>query len=113
VAKAVNRLLRRHGALWGDRYHARQLETPSEVRRALVFVLQNWKKHVPGARGLDPRSSAAWFDGWQTPPPPSRERRRCGPRAPSSRESAGGATGGSIPRSILGGCSASAMNALD
>jgi len=69
VAKAVNRLLRRHGAVWGDRYHARRLRTPSEVRRALVYVLQNWKRHVPGARGLDPRSSAAWFDGWQTPPP--------------------------------------------
>jgi putative transposase len=28
-------------------------------------VLNNWRKHVPGARGLDPRSSAAWFDGWR------------------------------------------------
>jgi hypothetical protein len=69
VAKAVNRVLSRHGAVWGDRYHARRLGTPSEVRRALVYVLQNWKKHVPGARGLDPRSSAAWFEGWQTLPP--------------------------------------------
>jgi hypothetical protein len=33
------------------------------VRNALVYVLQNWRKHVPGARGRDPRSSAAWFDG--------------------------------------------------
>ncbi len=69
VARAVNRALRRHGAVWGDRYHARRLRTPLEVRRALVYVLQNWKKHAPGARGLDPRSSAAWFEGWQTPPP--------------------------------------------
>jgi hypothetical protein len=34
------------------------------VRNALVYVLNNWKKHVFAARGLDPRSSAAWFDGW-------------------------------------------------
>jgi hypothetical protein len=29
-------------------------------------VLQNWRKHVPGARGLDARSSASWFTGWRT-----------------------------------------------
>jgi hypothetical protein len=33
------------------------------VRRCLVYVLANFKKHIPGARGLDPRSSAAWFAG--------------------------------------------------
>jgi hypothetical protein len=25
----------------------------------------NWAKHVPGASGADPCSSAAWFDGWK------------------------------------------------
>jgi REP element-mobilizing transposase RayT len=65
VAKAVNRVLGRRGRVWGDRYHARMLKTPREVRNALVYVLGNWRKHVPGARGLDPCSSAAWFDGWQ------------------------------------------------
>ncbi len=67
VAKAVNRTLHRHGAVWGDRYHARTLATPREVRNALVYVLNNWRKHVPGANGLDPRSSALWFAGWRTP----------------------------------------------
>jgi REP element-mobilizing transposase RayT len=67
VAKAINRVLGRRGAVWGDRYHARDLANPREVRNALVYVLQNWKKHVPGARGTDPRSSAAWFTGWRTP----------------------------------------------
>jgi putative transposase len=69
VAKSVNQLLGRRGAVWGDRYHARRLATPAEVRRALVYVLQNWRKHVAGARGLDPRSSAAWFEGWRMPVP--------------------------------------------
>jgi hypothetical protein len=68
VAKAVNRILGRHGAVWGDRYHAHLLRTPREVRNALIYVLNNWLKHVPGARGLDPRSSAEWFEGWSRLP---------------------------------------------
>jgi hypothetical protein len=30
-----------------------------------VYVLQNWRKHLPHARGVDPRSSARWFAGWR------------------------------------------------
>jgi hypothetical protein len=73
IAKTVNRVLGRKGAVWSGRYHARALTTPRAVRHALVYVLQNWKKHVPGARGLDPRSSAAWFSGWRNvkPTPPA------------------------------------------
>jgi len=69
VAKALNRILGRRGRVWGDRYHARLLRTPREVRNALIYVLANWKKHEPGAHGFDPRSSAAWFDGWKATPP--------------------------------------------
>ena len=52
VALAVNRALRRRGRVWSDRYHARALRTPREVRNGLVYVLANWKKHlrVPRAR---------------------------------------------------------------
>ena len=64
TAKAINRVLRRRGAVWAERYHAHALKTPREVRNALIYVLNNFRKHVPGARGLDPRSSAAWFTGW-------------------------------------------------
>jgi len=67
IAKRVNRVLGRHGRVWGDRFHARALRTPREVRNALVYVLQNWRKHMPGARGLDDRSSGRWFDGWRAP----------------------------------------------
>lgn len=66
VAKAINRTLDRHGTVWDDRYYARTLSTPREVRNALIYVLQNWRKHMRNARGLDARSSAAWFDGWRT-----------------------------------------------
>jgi hypothetical protein len=65
LAKTVNCVLGRRGRVWGDRYHARTLATPREVRNALVYVLNNWRKHVPRAEGLDPQSSAAWFDGWR------------------------------------------------
>ena len=36
--------------------------------RGLLYVLQNWKKHIRHVRGLDGRSSAAWFDGWAERP---------------------------------------------
>jgi hypothetical protein len=75
IAKAVNRALGRHGRVWGDRYHARLLRTPREVRNAFVYVLNNFRKHIRGARGLDPRSSARWFDGWRRAVGPASEPR--------------------------------------
>ena len=64
LAKAINRVLDLRGRIWGDRYHARALRTPREVRNALVYVLQNWKKHLSRVRGIDSRSSGPWFVGW-------------------------------------------------
>jgi REP element-mobilizing transposase RayT len=64
LARAVNRTLGLPGQVWGDRYHCRALETPREVRNALVYVLMNFKKHNRTlARAIDPFSSAPWFDG--------------------------------------------------
>jgi REP element-mobilizing transposase RayT len=68
VARAVNRRLRRRGRFWRDRYHARELRTPREVRHGIVYVLMNRKKHAPRVRGVDDRSSWYWFDGWKIPP---------------------------------------------
>ncbi|MGH7341437.1 MAG: transposase [Candidatus Rokuibacteriota bacterium] len=65
VAKAINRVLHRRGRVWADRYHAHILATPREVRNAFVHVLSNFKKHLRGVLGLDPRSSAVWFTGWR------------------------------------------------
>ena len=66
IAKAINRTLNRRGTVWADRYHSRMLSTPREVRHALVYVLQNWRKHLRGVRGVDPRSSGAWVTGWRS-----------------------------------------------
>jgi REP element-mobilizing transposase RayT len=69
TARAVNRALGRQGPLWKDRYHQREIRTPREVRLAIIYVLQNWMKHIDGACGFDPCSSAAaWFDGWSGHP---------------------------------------------
>ncbi len=66
LAHAVNGVLGRRGRVIGDRYHVRTLRTPREVKFALVYVLQNFKKHQPHApTALDPCSSAAWFDGFR------------------------------------------------
>ena len=67
IAKRVNRVLGRSGRVWQDRFHTRALRTPREMRNALVYVLHNWRKHIRGACGLDLRSSATWFTGWNTP----------------------------------------------
>lgn len=66
VARAINRALTRRGQVFADRYHARMLATPREVRNALVYVLQNWRKHGRSGAGVDPCSSAPSFDGWKS-----------------------------------------------
>jgi REP element-mobilizing transposase RayT len=38
LARTVNRVLDRRGQVWADRYHARALTTPREVRNALVYA---------------------------------------------------------------------------
>jgi putative transposase len=70
VARAINRALHRTGRVWSDRYHARALRTPREVRHGLVYVLMNFRKHLRHQPfGVDPCSSAPWFDGFRRPPP--------------------------------------------
>jgi hypothetical protein len=75
LAHAVNRVLGRRGRVWEDRFHGRALASPREVRRAIVYVLMNAKKHIASAPTVDPCSSAVSFTGWKTPagPAPPRE----------------------------------------
>lgn len=70
LALRLNRALRRKGAFWADRFHSRELVTTRDVRRALVYVLANYRKHVEGARpGVDPFSSGVWFRDWKESSP--------------------------------------------
>jgi hypothetical protein len=75
MARGLNRVHALRGPVWADRYHARILRTPREVRAVLVYVLGNWRHHG-GERYplgcIDPCSSAPWFDGFvETLLPPS------------------------------------------
>lgn len=73
LARSINQHLRRSGPLLAERYHARRLRTPREVRNALRYLLLNARHHAAErgqrlARGwIDPASSATWFDGWHAP----------------------------------------------
>jgi REP element-mobilizing transposase RayT len=66
-ARRLNGLVERKGAVFSDRYHARYLSSPAQVRRALCYVLNNWRRHREDGRSrrtTDPYSSADFFDGW-------------------------------------------------
>ena len=82
LARGINRALGRSGKLFVERYHARCLRSPREVRATLRYVLLNAHHHA-AERGerrswwADPYSSGAWFDGW---------RHRLCPREPWQRE---------------------------
>jgi REP element-mobilizing transposase RayT len=81
LARAVNRVFKRTGPVFQERYHLHVLTTPKEVRAALRYVLLNSRRHarrLTSMTHLDPASSARWFDGWRrgsvpgNPSPPSR-----------------------------------------
>ena len=88
IARRVNTLLFRRGRFWADRWHGNALTSPRQVRNALVYVLKNRHKHArksaerapqhtgsgqlsSRASGLDPLSSAQWFNGFAEPIPSS------------------------------------------
>jgi hypothetical protein len=61
LTRRINRLLFRKGRLVAARWHGRALSSPREVRRALVYVLANAKKHGEPVGPVDPLSSAPHF----------------------------------------------------
>ena len=72
----MNRVFERTGKVLADRFHHVVKRTPTEVRRALAYVLLNVRKHYRDRRGrkppvvLDGASSGLWFDGWKGREPP-------------------------------------------
>jgi len=52
VAKALNALLGRSGRVFADHYHSRLLKTPTELTRAIRYVVENANHHY-GDRGAD------------------------------------------------------------
>ena len=79
VTRGLNKLCKgRTGSVWADRYHLEVLRSPRQVRAALAYVLNNWRKHriapVRSQSAVDPFSSARYFDGWATAPPDAADR---------------------------------------
>ena len=71
VAKRWNAALQRRGRVFADRYHGRAIETPTDMRNTLVYVLRQDAHH--GRDGwvssrVDSCSSAAYFTGWASRP---------------------------------------------
>ncbi len=104
IARGLNGLMGTRGPVLADRYHARILRTPREVRGVLAYVLGNHRHHAsqwtpgpadlaPPTRGrhrrgaaLDPYSSARSFDGWRLPLSGAPAEGRAGPlQAPVAR----------------------------
>jgi REP element-mobilizing transposase RayT len=74
AAKHINRVVsvqrgeRRRGAVFPDRFHQEIITNRNQARRALAYVLNNWRKHREdrGVRwNVDPFSTGVLFDGWR------------------------------------------------
>jgi REP element-mobilizing transposase RayT len=77
AARNLNRVIgelrgeKRSGRVIADRYHARILKTPRQVRNTISYVLNNWRHHGEDKHAraknwvIDPFASGLWFTGWK------------------------------------------------
>jgi len=77
AARHINRAIsertgkKRRGHVFADRYHARILKTPRQVRNTIAYVLNNWRHHGEDTHErakdwvIDPFASGVWFTGWK------------------------------------------------
>lgn len=61
IAKALNAMMERAGAVFSDHYHSHVLRTPAELVNAIAYVLGNAARHF-GMIEADPYSSAVSRD---------------------------------------------------
>ncbi len=62
----------RRGTVFPERYHVEPLTSPRQVRHAIAYVLNNWRRHredlagyAQGRAAIDPYASGVLFDGWK------------------------------------------------
>ena len=68
AAKRLNKVLGREGTIFADRYHSEVLTTPTQVRNAICYCLNNWRKHGEDRRAtvrVDHFSTGYFFHGWK------------------------------------------------
>ena len=72
AARAINDVMKRKGKVFRYRFHATEIKSPRQMRCALSYVLNNWRKHREDQRSeraraahVDPYSSGVSFAGWQ------------------------------------------------
>ncbi|MEM7518152.1 MAG: hypothetical protein AAF368_14670 [Planctomycetota bacterium] len=65
LGNALRRLWKKSGRVFADRYHLELITTPTRMRHAYRYVLNNARKHNSWtANKPDPYSSGPWFRGW-------------------------------------------------
>lgn len=67
LARAINELMGTTGSVFADRFHAHVLRSPSEVAKAIAYVLNNFAKHLreqglPIPPGADPLAAGPDLD---------------------------------------------------
>jgi REP element-mobilizing transposase RayT len=76
AARNINTVLgdkyrRRRGPVFADRYHLEVITSPTRARRALSYILNNWRKHREDRQGpaatwlVDPYSTGILFPDWK------------------------------------------------
>lgn len=72
AARAINATLGRKGEVFAYRYNAKAITSPRQMRNALSYVLNNWRRHQEHLRTaaartayIDPYSTAIHFTGWR------------------------------------------------
>jgi REP element-mobilizing transposase RayT len=72
AARAINRVLGRKGRVFEYRYNSKPITNPRQMRNALAYVLNNWRRHKEHLRSaaaaqalIDPYSTAIHFTGWR------------------------------------------------
>ena len=71
LARRLNKVLGRRGRLIEERYHVTRLTTPQQVKNALLYILNNGRKHraergLPcEADWLDPCATGVYFEHWR------------------------------------------------
>jgi putative transposase len=66
IARRMNRMMGRKGQVIGDRYHARLLRTPTEVKVVIHYIRHNHRQHMAQ---LGQTLAAAWIDPYSSDSP--------------------------------------------